>query len=144
MREEAPFIALIDDDGHSAQLLQRTLRAEGAPDVRHLGCAVEGQAALSRALNTPHTWPAMVVVDLKAHSGANVEFLERNRALLGESGIPVAVMTQPTDRAGRQRLHDAGAAAVFFRQAERDAYRHEAAGLLSFWARFKRLDTVGM
>ena len=31
------FIALIDDDGHSAYLLTRMLLGQGSPDVRHLG-----------------------------------------------------------------------------------------------------------
>ena len=44
----------------------------------------------------------------------------------------------------RQALHDAGASAVFFRQADLDAYRHEAAAIVSFWARHQRLDAVGM
>ena len=73
-----------------------------------------------------------------------IEFLARNQALLRQKGVPLAVMTQTTDRAGRQALHDAGASAVFFRQADLDAYRHEAAAMVSFWARHQRLDAVGM
>ena len=140
-----PFIALIDDDGHSAHLLTRMLLAHGAPDVRHFALPTAGEAFLAETLaDANRDWPGMVIVDLKSHSGANIEFLARNQALLRQKGVPLAVMTQPTDRAGRQALHDAGAAAVFFRQAELDAYRHEAAAIVSFWARHQRLDAVGM
>jgi DNA-binding response OmpR family regulator len=142
---DTPFIALIDDDGHSAHLLTRMLQAHGAPEVTHFASASAGEAFLAEVLADPNQeWPGMVVVDLKAHSGANIEFLVRNQALLRQKGVPLAVMTQTTDRAGRQALHDAGAAAVFFRQADLDAYRHEAAAMVSFWARHQRLDAVGM
>jgi Response regulators consisting of a CheY-like receiver domain and a winged-helix DNA-binding domain len=143
--KDTPFIALIDDDGHSAHLLTRMLLAHGSPDVRHFGTAAEGEDFLADTLaDAALEWPGMVVVDLKAHSGANLEFVARNQALLRQKGIPLAVMTQATDRARRQALHDAGASAVFFRQAELDAYRREAAAMVSFWARNQRLDAVGM
>ncbi|MHA6297346.1 response regulator [Devosia sp. CAU 1758] len=143
--DDTPFIALIDDDGHSAHLLTRMLLAHGAPEVRHFSSTASGEAFLAATLaDTSREWPGMVIVDLKAHSGANLEFIARNQALLRQKGIPIAVMTQTTDRVGRQALHEAGAAAVFFRQAELDAYRHEAAAIVSFWARNQRLDAVGM
>ena len=143
--DDTPFIALIDDDGHSAHLLTRMLLAHGAPEVRHFETASAGETFLAANLSDVSAdWPGMVVVDLKVHSGANVEFVARNHVLLRQKGIPLAVMTQPTDRAGRQALHDAGASAVFFRQAELTAYRHEAASIVSFWARNQRLDAVGM
>lgn len=143
--EDTPFIALVDDDGHSAQLLERLLLAHGAPEVRHFASAQAGEAALAAMLaDIGQQWPGLVVVDLKSYSGANAEFVARNHGMLRQKGIPLVVMTQPTDREGRQRLHDVGASAVFFRQADRDAYRREAAAIVSFWARNQRLDAVGM
>ncbi|MCP8883943.1 hypothetical protein NIM87_10565 [Devosia sp. XJ19-1] len=143
--DDTPFIALIDDDGHSAHLLTRMLLAHGAPEVRHLDSVATGEAFLATTLaDTSREWPGLVIVDLKAHSGANLEFVARNQALLRQKGVPLAVMTQTIDRAARQALHDAGAAAVFFRQAELEAYRHETAAIVSFWARSQRLDAVGM
>ena len=142
---ETPFIALIDDDAHSAHLLTRMLLAHGAPDVKHFNSPVMGEAFLAATLaDTKLEWPGVVIVDLKAHSGANADFVIRNQALLRQKGIPLAVMTQAMDRAGRQALHDAGASAVFFRQSDLDAYRREAASIVSFWARSQRLDAVGM
>lgn len=142
---EPPFIALIDDDGHSAHLLVRMLRAHGAPEIKHFDTSSAGEAFLAETLaDTNREWPGLVIVDLKAHSGANLEFVARNQALLRQKGVPLAVMTQTTDRAGRQTLQEAGASAVFFRQAELSAYRHEAAAMVSFWARNQRLDAVGM
>ncbi len=143
--DDLSFIALIDDDAHSAYLLTRMLRAQKSPEVRHLGGATEGEIAITVMLaDVTANWPELLIVDLKAHSGANLEFLHRNHALLRQKGIPVAVMTPPTDRAGRESLLRAGASAVFFRQAELDAFRHEASAIVGFWARHQRLDAVGM
>ncbi|SMQ72044.1 CheY chemotaxis protein or a CheY-like REC (receiver) domain [Devosia lucknowensis] len=143
--QEAPFIALIDDDGHSAHLLTRMLRTHDAPEVMHFGTAAAGEAGLATILaDTGREWPGLVIVDLKAHSGANLEFVSRNHALLRQKGIPLAVMTQRMDRECRRVLQDAGASAVFFRQPQLDAYRHEVAAIVSFWARHQRLDAVGM
>ena len=107
--------------------------------------AEAGEAFLAWCLSDfDREWPGLVIVDLKDHSGANAEFVARHQALLRQKGIPLAVMMQTTDRTGRQAMQDAGAAAVFFRQAELEAYRREAAAIVSFWARSQRLDAVGM
>lgn len=143
--DHRPFILLIDDDIHSANLLKRMLLAQGAPDIEHHGSSQSGEAALVSLLaDTRTAWPALVVVDLKSHSGANLEFAERNHTLLRQKGIPLAFMTPPADRAARQLLLDAGASTVFFRQRELEAYRREAAAIVSFWARSQCLDAVGM
>ena len=119
--------------------------AHGAPEIRHFAGAADGEAFLRATLaDASNAWPGLVIVDLKAHSGANLEFVGRNRGQLQQKGIPVAVMAPVTGRIGRQKLHNAGAAAVFFRQAELAAYRREAASIVSFWARLQRLDAVGM
>ncbi|WIY51895.1 hypothetical protein O9Z70_10415 [Devosia sp. YIM 151766] len=142
---DPPFMALIDDDDHSAYLLTRMLAAHDAPAIRHFASGAAGEEALAAILASPGvTWPGLVLIDLKAHSGANLEFVVRNHAMLRQKGIPLAVMSAPIDQAGRQALHDAGAANVFFRQAELVAYRHEAAAIVSFWARHQCLDAVGM
>ena len=89
-------------------------------------------------------WPELLVVDLKAHSKATLEFVRQHHAGLRQKGVPMVVMIPPTDRAGCEAYSEAGAAAVFFRQPERDAYRRELAGIENFWARNQRLDAVGM
>jgi len=143
--DDTPFIAIIDDDEHSAHLLTRTLLAQGAPAVRHLGDGEAGWPALLAILgDVNRIWPDLLVVDLKAHSAANLDFVARGQSTLRQKGVPLVVMTQPLDRNGRQALYDAGASAVFFRQAEYDAYWHEVAGLIDFQARIERLDAVGM
>lgn len=142
---DAPFIVLIDDDEHSAHLLTRMLAAHGAPAIRHFQTAADGEVALAAILSDHQaTWPGLIIVDLKSHSAANIEFAARNHAMLRQRGVPLAIMAAPTDRAGRQALQDAGATAVFFRQAELDAYRHEVASIVSFWARSQCLDAIGM
>lgn len=143
--DELPFVALIDDDRHSATLLTRMLLAHGSPEVRHFGDAVDGRLAFEAVLADPAAnWPGLLIVDLKATSAANLEFVASIQSLARQKGVPVVVMAQTLDRAGREALHDAGASAVFFRQAELEAYRREAAGIVSFWARHQRLDAVGM
>lgn len=143
--DRLPFVALIDDDQHSTHLLTRELLAHGLPDVRHYGDGAAGRIELDAVLaNCANNWPCLVIVDLKAHSRANVDFVSDVQATTAQKGVPVVVMVQPQERAIRDALYDAGAAAVFFRQADRDAYRREAAGIVSFWARSQRLDAVGM
>lgn len=142
---DAPYIVLVDDDHHSAYLLTRMLAAHGAPNIRHYAGDDEGEKTLAAILADHEAiWPGAVIVDLKAHSGANEEFVARNSALLRQKGVPLIVMAPPTGRTGRQSLLDAGASAIFFRQAELDAYRREAAAIVSFWARHQCLDAIGM
>lgn len=143
--EKSPFIGLIDDDGHSAYLFMRLLAANDGPHVRHYGDQNDGMAGLARVLSDPQTsWPDLLVVDLKGHSDANIEFVRHHQGWLHQKGVAVVVMVSVADRARRTNYHEAGAAAVFFRQPELDAYRHELAGIASFWARTERLDAVGM
>jgi DNA-binding response OmpR family regulator len=143
--DNLPFVALIDDDQYSAHLLTRMLLAHGSPDVQHYGGAADGLARIQNVLgNVSANWPGLLIVDLKFHSRANLDFVAAVQSLTRQKGVPVVVMAQTQDRAGRQALLDAGAAAVFFRQADLDCYRREAAGIVSFWARSQRLDAVGM
>lgn len=143
--KQPPFIVLIDDDGHSAHLFMRMLAAADGPAVRYYGGEKEGVAGLAHILNDPRAqWPDLVVVDLKGHSEASLEFVRHHQAWLHQKGVALVVMVPPTDRAGRMIYHEAGANAVFFRQPELDAYRRELAGISEFWARTERLDAVGM
>lgn len=143
--EPSPFIALIDDDSHSAELLMRVLAECGCADAVHLGDADTGRAALAVLLSDSQAvWPDLLIVDLKAHSRAALEFIGAVQGWLRHKGVDLAVMIPPTDRLGRNRYFEAGADAVFFRQPERDAYRREAEGIISFRARSERLDAVGM
>jgi CheY-like chemotaxis protein len=142
--ERPPFIALIDDDAHSAYLFVRMLAAVGGPAVEHYN-GEEGFADLATVLNDPFAdWPDVIVLDLKAGSHANLGFLSRHHAFLRQKGIAIAVMIPPGNAADSARCYEAGASAVFFRQPDLDAYRRELAGIVSFWARHPRLDAVGM
>ena len=138
-------MALVDDDQHSAQLLTRMLLAHGAPSIQWYGGASDGQTMLTAVLgDTSGRWPSLVIVDLKAHSAANLEFLRATQSLLRQKNVPVAVMVQSSAPDNRDTLLAAGATNVFIRHAELDAYRREAASLVSFWARSQRLEAVGM
>lgn len=143
--ENAPFVALIDDDQHSARLLTRMLLAHGAPAIEWYGGAMDGRDRLTAVLHD-HTadWPTLIIVDLKSHSAANGDFLRSIQPLAHQKGVSVVVMVHPDDGHQREALEDSGAAAVFFRHAELAAYRREAASLVSFWARSQRLEAVGM
>lgn len=143
--DDKPYLALVDDDQHSAHLLTRMLLAHGAPRIQHYGGGTEGRLILADVLaNSAAGWPALLIVDLKAHSGANLEFVSSIQSQADNKGLPVVVMAPPLDRLDRQALIEAGASDVFFRHADRDAYRREAAGIVSFWARSQRLEAVGM
>ncbi|RYE53202.1 MAG: hypothetical protein EOP20_13755, partial [Hyphomicrobiales bacterium] len=80
---------MIDDDGHSAHLFMRMLAANDGPDVQHYGDE-EGLADLAEILSDPQTdWPELLVVDLKAHSDANLEFIRLHQAWLRQKGVAV-------------------------------------------------------
>ncbi|WP_224703274.1 response regulator [Devosia aquimaris] len=141
----APQLALIDDDSFSAGLLMRTLEAQGGPEMQWYGNAERGAALLSGVLGgAPRHWPSAVIVDLKAHSGANLEFITAIRRLVASKGISVLVMTAAADSAARAELIAAGAAAVFTRHADVAAYRDEAMAILEFWSLSQRPEAVGM
>lgn len=140
----APHIALVDDDTHSARLLIRTLLTQDIPEIKWLGGAETGYERLHEVLGDPDAaWPSLVIIDLKSHSSANLEFVAAIGPLLNQKRVPLAVMAQPLNGNSEAALKAAGAAAVFFRQAERDAYRHEAARIANFWMQHQRLETVG-
>ena len=143
--DNTPYIALVDDDAHSARLLTRMLLAHGSPRIETFDGAADAMERLAPALgHGSQQWPGLVIVDLKAHSGANLEFLNTLAPIARTFDVPVAVMAQFLDQHLAPALHEAGAAAVFVRHADRDAYRREAANIVSFWARCQRLDAVGM
>ena len=58
--ENLPFVALVDDDQHSAHLLTRMLLAHGSPDIQWYGGAADGRLALGNVLANPTAnWPGM-------------------------------------------------------------------------------------
>ncbi|MHA6731918.1 ANTAR domain-containing protein [Devosia sp. A369] len=143
--ENLPFVALVDDDQHSAQLLTRMLLGQGSPAIAWYGDGHDGATMLRTVLGNPAAnWPSLLIVDLKAHSSATLEFIAAIQPLARQKGVPVVVMAPPLGPRARDALHDSGAAAVFCRHADLDAYRREAAGIVSFWAQSQRLDAVGM
>lgn len=143
--DSTPYVALVDDDAHSAHLLTRMLLAHGSPRIESFGDAAEAMARLSAALaSASPAWPTLIIVDLKAHSNANLDFVAALTPAVRKHNLPVVVMAQWPDRDMAVALHDAGAAAVFTRHADIAAYRREAANIVSFWARSQRLDAVGM
>lgn len=145
LMDNVPFLALVDDDPHSAALLTRTLLAHGAPRVDWLGDAEASLFPLTAALcGQGSRRPGMIVVDLKSSSGASAEFLRSIQPLAHRCDVPAVAVAQPDNRAQLDLLEDCGASAVFFRHADPDAYRREAASMISFWARSQRLVAVGM
>lgn len=138
------FVALIDDDARSANLLTRTLVAHSAPGVQYYG---DGVAALPRLQavisDSAANRPAMIVLDLKAHSAANLDYLVTIAPLLAKIDIPFVVLTAQADTQSRALL-DHGAAAVFVRHADRDAYRRVAADIIEFGTPSERPVAVGM
>ena len=136
-----PVIALVDDDFHSARLLTRMLTAHGAPRVERMSdpaAALDSLVALAAA--SPSSG-CLVVVDLKSFSSASQDFIARLKHQA--PGLLVVAMAPSLDRNIRNALLDAGAAAVFERHGELDAYRREAANIVGYWVRSQRLDAVG-
>ncbi len=139
-----PFMMLVDDDGHSARLLTRMLLAHGAPSIQWVESSAEGLSQIKGLLAEPgRTVPGLVIVDLKSSSTAASEFIAAIAGLERSRSLVIAAMAPNLDRATRDSLLDAGADAVFERHADLQAYRAEAAAIVSFWVRNQHLDAVG-
>ncbi len=139
-----PYLMLVDDDAHSARLLTRMLLAHGAPSIQWVETSDEGLSQIKELLaaGAKHL-PGLVIVDLKASSTAAKDFISQIAALERSRSLVIAAMAPSLDRATREALLDAGADAVFERHADLQAYRAEAASIVSFWVRNQRLDAVG-
>ncbi len=139
-----PFMALVDDDSHSARLMIRMLLAHGAPSVSWLDGEVTASTELGKLLDDRKaTLPGLVIVDLKSSSTATADFIRKLRGMQDGTALLIAAMASTLDREVREVLLEAGADAVFERQADIDFYRREAAAIVSFWVRNQRLEAVG-
>jgi CheY-like chemotaxis protein len=139
-----PFMALVDDDSHSARLMIRMLLAHGAPSVSWLDGEALATAELGKLLDdNKAALPGLVIVDLKSSSTATAEFIAKLRGMRDGPALLIAAMAPSLDREVRDVLLHAGADAVFERQANIDFYRREAAAIVSFWVRNQRLEAVG-
>ena len=139
-----PYLMLVDDDAHSARLLTRMLLAHGAPSIQWVESSAEGLSQIKGLLSEPgKQLPGLVIVDLKSNSTAASEFVAAIAALERSRSLVIAAMAPSLDRTTRDSLLDAGADAVFERHADLQAYRAEAAAIVSFWVRNQHLDAVG-
>lgn len=139
-----PYMALVDNDPHSARLLTRMLLAHGAPSIRWMETAQAATTELATLLASRHGHvPDLLIVDLKDGPQASREFIAMVRALPRSHQLMIAALAPALERHERDALFDAGADAVFERHADVESYREEAAGIVSFWVRSHRLDAVG-
>lgn len=139
-----PFMALVDDDSHSARLMIRMLLAHGAPSVSWLNGEALATAEIHRLLDDDRaTIPGLVVVDLKSSSEATLEFITKLRAMRDGHSLLIAAIAASLEREPGEALLSAGADAVFERHADINSYRREAAAIVSFWVRNQHLDAVG-
>jgi hypothetical protein len=73
-----PYLALVDDDAHSARLLTRMLLAHGAPSIQWIEGAGNGLETIRQLLAGPaHHLPGLVIVDLKSSSSATQDFVRK-------------------------------------------------------------------
>lgn len=139
-----PYLMLVDDDAHSARLLTRMLLAHGAPSIQWVEDSAAALSQIKGLLAEPGKHlPGLVIVDLKSSSTAASEFIAEIAGLERSRSLVIAAMAPNLDRTTRDSLLDAGADAVFERHADLQAYRAEAAAIVSFWVRNQRLDAVG-
>ena len=138
------YLALVDDDTHSARMMIRMLLAHGAPSVDWLSDVDAAETTFRDNLaRTGVELPALVLVDLKSSSQATADFVARLRAMPGASDLLIAAMAPSLERPYREPLLVAGVDAVFQRHADAHAYRREAASIVSFWVQHQRLEAVG-
>lgn len=139
-----PFMALVDDDSHSARLMIRMLLAHGAPSVSWLDGEAMAATEIGKLLdNDRATLPGLVIVDLKSTSTATPEFITRLRGMRDGRSLLIGALAPNLERETREVYLSAGADAVFERQANIDSFRREAAAIVSFWVRNQHLDAVG-
>ena len=139
-----PYLMLVDDDAHSARLLTRMLLAHGAPSIQWVESSALGLSHIKDLLGeAAKPVPGLVIVDLKSSSTAAKDFIAQMAALERSRKLVIVAMAPSLDRTTREDLLDAGADAVFERHADLQAYRAEAAAIVSFWVRNQRLDAVG-
>ena len=139
-----PYLMLVDDDAHSARLLTRMLLAHGAPSIQWVEDSTQGLSQIKGLLAEPGKHlPGLVIVDLKSSSTAASEFIAEVAGLERSRSLVIAAMAPNLDRTTRDSLLNAGADAVFERHADLQAYRAEAAAIVSFWVRNQHLDAVG-
>lgn len=136
-----PLLALVDDNSHSARLLLRSLGDQVQARTRWLGDARRAVRLLAE-VGEAGNWPELMIVDLKSRSSATRDFIAHIRLAANENGTLIVAMAPSLERDLRDGLLEAGAAAVFERHSEINAYRREAASIMSFWARHQRLDQV--
>lgn len=137
-----PAIVLVDDDYHSARLMTRMLAAHGAPQIQRMAdpaMAMESLGGIAAAAAPGDR--CMAIVDLKSSSSATSEFIARLKQTA--PNLLVVAMAPSLDKPTRDRLLNAGAAAVFERHADLNLYRSEAAAIVAFWVRGQRLNAVG-
>ena len=139
-----PYLMLVDDDAHSARLLTRMLLAHGAPSIQWVEDSAQGLSQIKGLLAEPGKHlPGLVIVDLKSSSTAASEFIAEVAGLERSRSLVIAAMAPNLDRTTRDSLLNAGADAVFERHADLQAYRAEAAAIVSVWVRNQHLDVVG-
>lgn len=139
-----PFLALVDDDSHSARLMIRMLLAHGAPSVSWLDGEAMATSELQKLLEDDTAQiPGLVIVDLKAASTATRDFIAKLRGMRDGKALVIVAIAATLEREPREELIAAGADAVFQRHADINFYRREAAAIVSFWVRNQHLDAVG-
>ena len=139
-----PFMALVDDDSHSARLMIRMLLAHGAPSVSWLDGNALATTEIGKLLDDDNApIPGLVIVDLKSSSTATVDFIAKLRGMRDGRSLLIAAIAPTLERETREVLLSAGADAVFERHADINSFRREAAAIVSFWVRNQHLDAVG-
>lgn len=138
------YMALVDDDTHSARMMIRMLLAHGAPSVDWLADEEVARTTFEELLGGPgRNMPSLVLVDLKSSSRATADFVSWLRTLPGGGELIVGAMAPNLERYFREPLLAAGADAVFERHGDLADYRREAASIVSFWVHNQHLDAVG-
>jgi DNA-binding response OmpR family regulator len=139
------YLALIDDDPHSARLLMRMLIAHGAPGIEWFGDGEAGARRIAGILGQPGAErPSLVIVDLKGPPTVARDCIAAIRALRDAEKLLIVAMAPDLQRDARDSLIAAGADAVFQRYDDLTEFRRETANLVSFWVRSQRFRAVGV
>lgn len=145
-QEERLFL-LIDDDEYSAKFFRRRMNVVAADKInldldwfespaRGLSAIQNLAATLQNHTNT--RLADLIIVDLKATSDANLNFVPQAAAILRQTSVPLVVFIPQTDAKLAQSLIDAGATECFVRHAELSQYDAELTRIIALSRRWNK------
>lgn len=137
-RAERLFL-IVDDDPHSARFFrQRIIAATGRSTIIRVdwfesadGGLLAIESLQDQDRQQVRRLPDLIIIDLKASSMANMEFLTKAEPSIKALPVPSTVFAKQAGKAKQSAYLKAGAAAIFERHADLEQYDAELARMIT-------------